>query len=71
MKSELNKRKEKKYYSGINRPILIQLKIKIDKGEEVRPDDLQIFKGPDANELIDYIKQYQNIKSNKKIGFEL
>lgn len=71
MKSELNKRKEKKYYSSINNKLFLKLKNKIEMGDVIFDSEYLELKGPDREKLIDYLKSYKMIKSNKNIGFEL
>lgn len=71
MKSELNKRKEKKYYSSINNKLFLKLKNKIEMGDVIFDSEYLELKGSDREKLIDYLKSYKMIKSNKNIGFEL
>jgi len=71
MKSELNKRKEKKYYTSLNQKVFRNMKNKIERGEIIFESEYNELKGPDKQKLIDYLKAFKTIKMNKNIGFEL
>ena len=71
MRSELNKRKEKKYYSNLNKKEFEKLKLKIERGDEIYDFEYKSLEGPDSDKLILYLKEYKNIRQKKNIGFEL
>lgn len=70
MKSNLQKQKEKKYYSKVNETIILSLKIKIKNGHKIDDEDLDKIKGPDRDKIIDFLKKYYNNQNNKNKGIE-
>jgi hypothetical protein len=72
MASQLQKNKEKKYYSKLNETIVISLKKKIDDGCKLDDNDISYIKGPDSDKIISYLKRYYELHLEKKRkGFEI
>lgn len=69
MKSELQKKKEKRYYQILNDKIFKSLKKRLDDGGEIYESELRQFEGPDTKNLVEYLKQYSEMKKRNKGGF--
>lgn len=68
MKSQLQKNKEKKYYTNLNSKAIKEIKNKIDNNQDITGYE-SLIQGPEYEILIKYIQEYKNYKKNK--GFEI